>query len=213
MITYETLAGQHIGDAAAEMVKLAKTAGEPVAAVFNDINLTVHASDHPDAIVADFHDQCNRRREEWLASPEGQEAERRREEGQKIADQAKAEGILPFDVANQSDWDEAVNANTDDYGACGIRYAARWANYMEREIADGKSLADIARDTSHEADKEGITGFMYGCAVSILSQVWKHGEALRRWHNLDAQIGDEGEKANDAGGVLNPAVLTLGSKS
>lgn len=51
---------------------------------------------------------------------------------------------------------------------------------------------------------------MYGCAVSILSQVWIHGEELRRWHNLDSQIGTEGEKANESGGVLNPAVLNIG---
>jgi len=34
---------------------------------------------------------------------------------------------------------------------------------------------------------------MYGAAVAILSKVWKHGEELRRWHNLKTQIGDEGE--------------------
>ena len=41
----------------------------------------------------------------------------------------------------------------------------------------------------------------------MLSQVWEHGEELRRWHNLDTQIHDEGEKANDEGSVLNPALL------
>jgi hypothetical protein len=210
MRTYETSGGQHIADAAAEMVKLAKLHGAPVKAVFNDIHLVAFASQHPDEIVTDFNDQCARRREEYAASPEGQEAERKRREGQKIADQAKAEGILPFDVLNQSEWGESVKANTDDYGACGIRYAARWASYMEREMADGKALTDIAKPTSHEADKEGITGFMYGCAVSILSQVWKHGEALRRWHNIETQIAYEGEEANESGGVLNPAVLRIG---
>ncbi|HEU4345753.1 MAG TPA: hypothetical protein VFU31_29745 [Candidatus Binatia bacterium] len=213
MRTYETLGGQNITDAAAEMVKLAKLHGEPIKAVFNGIHLVAYASQHPDEIVTDYWDQSNSRREEWIASPEGQESERRRAEGQKIADQAKAEGILPFDVANQPDWDEAVKVNTDDYGSCGIRYAARWANYMEREMASGHALEDIAKRTSDEADKEGITGFMYGCAVSILSQVWKHGEALRRWHNLDTQIGDEGEKANETGGVLNPALLNIGAPS
>jgi hypothetical protein len=40
--------------------------------------------------------------------------------------------------------------------------------------------------------------------------VWKHGEALRLWHNLKTQIRDEGEKANESGGVLNPACLSIG---
>ena len=210
MITYETVPGQHIDTAAAEMIKLAKLHNKPVVATFNDIKLTAFNDQTPEQISAFFHAECDRRSEEWLASPEGQEAERRRIEGQKIADQAKAEGILSFDISNQPDWDKSVKANADDYGACAIRYAARWANYMEREMADGHTLEDVAKRTSNEADKEGITGFMYGCAVSILSQVWKHGEALRRWHNLDTQVNNEGQKANESGGVLNPAILTIG---
>jgi len=53
---------------------------------------------------------------------------------------------------------------------------------------------------------------MYGCAVVILSKCWEHGEALRRWHNKDTQIGDEGDRANESGGVLNPALLSIGPK-
>lgn len=62
----------------------------------------------------------------------------------------------------------------------------------------------------YSSHTEGITGFMYGCAVSALAHFWAHGEALRRWHNLDTQIGTEGEKANESGGVLNPALLNIG---
>lgn len=29
---------------------------------------------------------------------------------------------------------------------------------------------------------------------------------------INSQIGDEGEKANKSGGVLNPALLTIGTK-
>ena len=42
----------------------------------------------------------------------------------------------------------------------------------------GESLESIASDASHEADIEGITGFMYGAAVSVLASCWTHGEAL-----------------------------------
>lgn len=47
-------------------------------------------------------------------------------------------------------------------------------------------------------------------AVVVLTKCWSRGEELRRWHNLDTQIGNEGEKANASGGVLNPALLTTG---
>lgn len=82
---------------------------------------------------------------------------------------------------------------------------------MEGRIAKGETVAVCAKEMSHLADTEGITGFMYGCAVSILSQVWVHGEELRRWHNIETQIKDEGEKANESGGVLNPALLCVGA--
>ena len=51
---------------------------------------------------------------------------------------------------------------------------------------------------------------MYGWAVAQIARVWAHGEALRRWHNLDTQIGNEGERANASGGTLNPALLNVG---
>lgn len=110
----------------------------------------------------------------------------------------------------QKDFDEAKAKNSDPYGACVYRYLERWADLMEEKLAAGAKLEDIARPTSHEADTEGITGFMYGCAVSVLAHVWEHGEPLRRWHNIDQQLGNEGEKANEKGTVLNPALLSIG---
>jgi hypothetical protein len=109
----------------------------------------------------------------------------------------------------QSKWDEQVRINDDPYGKATVDYAKRWAELMEQRMAIGEKLNDIAKITSHEADTDGITGFMYGCAVGILASIWEHGEKLRRWHNLDTQIHDEGEKANASGGVLNPAVLNI----
>lgn len=54
---------------------------------------------------------------------------------------------------------------------------------------------------SREADTEGITIFMYGVAVSILSQCWEFGEYLRKWHN--------GEYNYDGDGMVNPAIITI----
>lgn len=106
-------------------------------------------------------------------------------------------------------WEEN---NKDPYGKAVIDYAKRWAELMEAKMQEGKTLEEIADDCSHQADTEGITGFMYGAAVSVLATSWEHGEELRRWHNLDTQIGDEGEKANESGGVLNPALLNINTK-
>lgn len=98
--------------------------------------------------------------------------------------------------------------NQDPYGSGVYKYLERWADLMEEAInnSDGKSveqvLVDKAEDLSHKADTEGITGFMYGCAVNILSQCWIHGEELRKWHNKEYNY--EGD------GVVNPAILTVG---
>jgi hypothetical protein len=110
---------------------------------------------------------------------------------------------------DEESWNECVKNNTDPYGKCGVDFARSWAEIMEKKIEAGEKLVDIASSTSHEADVEGVTGFMYGCAVSILSQCWIHGEELRQWHNLDSQIQDEGEKANKSGGVINPALVNI----
>lgn len=100
----------------------------------------------------------------------------------------------------------------DAYSAAVFIYLERWADLMEKQIADGRTVVDCAKETSHFADIDGITGFMYGYAVHVLSQCWEHGEELRLWHNLDTQIGTEGEAVNAAGGVLNPAVMVVGGK-
>lgn len=83
---------------------------------------------------------------------------------------------------------------------------------MEARMVNGEKIADMADTTSHEADTDGITGFMYGCAVKALAYFWEHGEELRIWHNLKTQIKDEGVKANESGAVLNPAILTISPK-
>ena len=115
-------------------------------------------------------------------------------------------------LKNKKLWDESVLANTDPYGKACIDYAERWADMMEKEILKGKKIVEVAEELSHKANTEGITGFMYGAAVMILSECWEYGEDLRQWHNLDCQIGNEGEKANESGGVLNPALINIGEE-
>jgi len=96
--------------------------------------------------------------------------------------------------------------NSGSYGRACFTYAERWAEMMEKEIEDSlvRPFDVIVKDAdrlSHEADVDGITGFMYGMAVNILSQCWEYGELLRKWHNK--------EYGHDGDGVVNPAVLVI----
>lgn len=102
------------------------------------------------------------------------------------------------DIKVYEDW---KNNNTDGYGSAIFRYAERWADMMEEALSQGLQINDVADRLSHKADTEGITGFMYGAAVSILAQCWEHGEELRRWHN---KVYDY-----DGDGTVNPAILTV----
>jgi len=102
--------------------------------------------------------------------------------------------------------------NPEPYGLECFNYAERWADAMEKAMMNGDKLENVAKKLSHEVDTSGITGFMYGVAVSILSKCWAYGEELRQWSNLDLQIGNEGEEANKKGSVLNPALLSVSTK-
>lgn len=110
-------------------------------------------------------------------------------------------------------WEAGLAKNQDPYGKAVYRFASEWATRMESAIAAGETVEECAERTSREADDEGITGFMYGGAVSMLSHWWVHGEQLRRWHNLGTQLGAEGEDANANGGVLNPAIVNISPKA
>jgi len=113
-----------------------------------------------------------------------------------------------FKKDKATEYQEGYNNNLDPYGHAVYTFAERWADLMEREILKSDNPAAVidaqAESLSHEADTEGITGFMYGCAVSILSDCWLYGEQLRVWHN--AQYGHTGD------GVVNPAIMTIGRR-
>lgn len=111
--------------------------------------------------------------------------------------------ILEGKEKEYKDW---YDKNDDPYGRACFTYAERWAEMMEPGIENSDNpmqyLIDNAEKLSHEADEEGITGFMYGCAVSILSQCWEYGEVLQKWHNM--------EWGYDGDGVVNPAIMKIG---
>lgn len=89
-----------------------------------------------------------------------------------------------------------------DFYAAGIfRFAEHWGGMMEQELGDGFTVEEAAVKTEHQAYTDGITGYMYGRAVNILSDFWEHGEDLRHWHNHKYDY--------EGNGVINPAVLEI----
>lgn len=217
--TYQPATGSTITACCEHLAELATISGEEARAIFNGIEVVAQPNSLPGDLEAYFWSETNRRRAEYEASDEYKaavaEAERKHAERVAAVDDALAvaPARMTFADGGEAKWQASLDANKDEYGACVLRYGERWARIMEGRLAAGASIADCAEQSSRMADTEGITGFMYGCAMSILAEVWAHGEQLRRWHNLKTQLGTEGEKANESGGVLNPALLSIGAAS
>jgi hypothetical protein len=151
------------------------------------------------------------KRKEYEASPEYAAAQAAAKAQQEAEDKRRQEllSLAPNGptFTDPGGWEKTVENNTDPYGAATVSYANMWAQMMEGLINQGSALKDIAEECSYIADTDGITGFMYGCAVSILSHYWKYGSDLNAWHN--DKYGDQGEEATKSGGTINPAVLTM----
>jgi len=208
------MAGNTIQSACEEAVKMARQELCNVEFNFNYQKLTATPETDPKALAKHYMDECERRHAEYVASPEykrqQEEYDRKQRERENALNAALAGAPEHMTLRDPEGWKTSCEINSDGDGGAVMTYAERWARLMEARMAKGERIADIAGECSHLADNEGITGFMYGCAVGILSKVWQHGEALRLWHNLKTQLRDEGAKANVTGGVLNHAMLTIG---
>lgn len=221
-------------DAIKEMIGLAKKDNFTAKQELNGVTVLVNGDSNADLIFRDQQraqsgyikgdvgpypkaeltaaDKANDKR---IAAENERKWEKQRAESEKKARahrekvEAKLANAPAIELADEAGWQKSKQVNSDGYGGAVMTYSERWARLMQLEMANGKKLADVAEATSSEADLEGITGFMYGCAVSQLASCWKHGDELRRWHNLKYQIKDEGERANKSDGVLNPALLSI----
>lgn len=213
-IKYDTMPGYHIDTVCKEAVKMASSENCNVEFTFNDQVIIATPKSEPKSLSKFYSDECQRRSDEYRASPEykarQEEYARKELERKEKVQSILADAPEKMTLKDEDGWKKACGANKDEYGGAVMTYAERWARMMEAAISKGDKIKDVAKEYSHLADEEGITGFMYGCAVHILSQVWVRGEELRRCHNLKVQIGGEGEKANKNGGVLNTACLSLG---
>lgn len=130
-----------------------------------------------------------------------QQAKWDEEQRQKEAAISEKTNGLELEIMDAKVYQDWKDKNTDGYGGAIFRYAENWGKLMQGEISSGKTVAECAEETSRTADTEGLTGFMYGAAVSILSECWKHGAELKAWHNKEYNYAGEG--------VANPALLTI----
>lgn len=230
------MAGSNIQPTIAEAIEMASALERSVSFEFNGVSITVEANSNAELIYRDWSRALNGYidknigpypkeviSERELARDVRVEAmnEQRRKErhaeyevkakSKREAFEAKMETAPEMEFSDLDGWAKFVENNSKDpYSRGVVVFAEHWARLMQKEMDNSIKLEDIADSTSHEADIDGITGFMYGCAVSVLAHCWKYGEQLRRWHNLDTQIENEGESANESGGVLNPALLSVG---
>lgn len=112
----------------------------------------------------------------------------------------------------EKEYEEYVKKATDPYSARVVSYAECWAQLLEIEIEKVFGLGTIvktndleklimekAKETADEADYDGITGYMYNCAVNILANFWEYGDCIRKWHN--ASLGYSGK------GTANSSIL------
>lgn len=113
-------------------------------------------------------------------------------------------------ITNQKQWDSYVEKNKDAYGKACVDVARR-----VMELLDEKTEFDchgIICQADDESGAGGITGFMAGCVASMVYQCHSRGDEFRQQWNIDNQISNEGKKANEGDGVLNPALLNITTK-
>lgn len=182
--------GQDIRDACAELVAFAVKNG-PTKMDFNNITINAYENSDPAALAKYYRDEMDRQHQEYIASDlykqrqaEAAVEQARREAAYKaaIAD-ADARNVVAPTWSDPEAWQKTVEANRDGYGGAIMQYAETWARLMEARVLAGETIADCAEETSRIADVEGITGFQYGSAATMLCQWWAHGDALRAWRS------------------------------
>ena len=102
----------------------------------------------------------------------------------------------------EAEYAEYVGKNQDGYGNCAVCSGAALGAALDR----GETPEQAERSMcDSEAGKE-LSGFLAGCAVEQVAHFHPRGEEFRKWWNERYGIKPE----NDKGGVVNPAILTIG---
>lgn len=94
MLTYEPSAGERIGHACVEAVRIAKANLQPCVFTFNDIELVADVDSSPSRLIQSWEGQLAQRQAEYRNSPEGKQAAANR-----IAAIARKQSALDATVA------------------------------------------------------------------------------------------------------------------
>jgi hypothetical protein len=111
-------------------------------------------------------------------------------------------------ITNEKMWNEWVVNNTDPYGKACVDVARKAMELLDADPGPIKT-DDLIRRADDAVSTGGITGFMAACVAQMISQCHSRGEEFRRQWNEDNQLGNEGDRANQSGGILNPAILEI----
>ncbi len=135
-----------------------------------------------------------------------------RDQAERFADldakaRAKAPELIDGGVAFvkpelADEWREYAKNNTDDgYSAAVIEGTVGGL----RALADGKTTAE-----AEKACTAAETGFQMGCVAKGLAHFAPRGDEFRAYWNRKYMTEDQAVKADASGGVVNPAILTIG---
>ena len=225
MITLETLPGDNFINVAKKAKAVAITKQAYVGFNFNGIECRVDEDTNLDWLWRDYHNAhtmdwekvgpfCDEEYTaevqaelDWRQMKRAEEMEAVRkayaleEKAARLALETKLKGVKVM-WSDIDAWNKSLEANAGSgYGLAAIEYAESWAKLMQLEIEKGKTVQECYQEVQSELDFMGITGFMYGCAVTVLASAWAYGEELRKAHNNE--YGHDGE------GTVNPAVFSI----
>ena len=114
----------------------------------------------------------------------------------------------------QEEYEQYKKTNAGNpYSGRVVSYGEDWARLMEEGMGDGSILNKELMDrTSHAADTDGITGFMYGAAAKALAHFWVYGAAFQPVFNAQYMSKEKAEAlaAKSPGATVNPAIVTVG---
>ena len=114
-------------------------------------------------------------------------------------------------IIKEEDWQKHVDANDDPYGKCCVDVTREVMRLLDTPEYQTFDCYKVICDAEKNIGEDGITGFMAGAIASMVSQCHSRGEEFRKMWNLENQIHNEGEKANEKeGAVINPALMSIG---
>lgn len=209
--------GEDIKGACETLARKVAQNGHQMYAEFNEVFVIAKPGDSAELLISQYFRKLSESIKEYKNSAKYRKQEymfnlntrKKKDEYERLLNSIATEAI-EIHPGREKEYQEFKEKNSDSYGGAVVRYAEIFARTLQIEMKKGIPLEEVASDLSEKCGNEGITGFMYNFAIQSLSYFWKYGEQLRKWHNLENQIGDEGERANETpGAVINTSMLIV----